>query len=74
VRAQIAALYEIRALMLHGVSSYDVNKFIDTKLDSLREPMPNGGAERRGQTCTCARFLQGEEMIFPRGNRDFSRE
>jgi hypothetical protein len=40
---QLAALYEVRALMMRGASSYDVNKFIDTKLDSLREPMPNGG-------------------------------
>jgi len=40
---QLVSLYEIRALMLRGASSYDVDKFIDTKMDSLREPMPNGG-------------------------------
>src|SRR5438270_5358490 len=40
---QLVALYELRALMLRGASSYDADKFIDAKLDSLREPMPNGG-------------------------------
>ena len=41
---QLAALYQVRALMLRpDTSSYDVDKFIDAKMDALREPMPNGG-------------------------------
>ena len=41
---QLAALYQVRAVMLRpGSSSYDVNKFIDAKMDALREPLPDGG-------------------------------
>jgi hypothetical protein len=39
---QLAALYELRGVMLRG-ASYDVDKFIDAKLDALREPLPDGG-------------------------------
>lgn len=40
--SQLAALYELRGVMLRG-GSYEVDKFIDAKLDALREPMPDGG-------------------------------
>jgi len=41
---QLAALYQVRAMMLHpDTSSYDVGKFIDAKLDALRDPLPDGG-------------------------------
>jgi hypothetical protein len=41
---QLAALYEVRSLMLRpDTSSYDVNKFIDAKLDELRGPTSDGG-------------------------------
>ena len=41
---QLAALYEVRSLMLKPyTSSYDVNSFIDKKVDELREPLPGGG-------------------------------
>lgn len=39
---QLAALYELRGVLLHH-ESYDVDKFIDAKLDALREPLPSGG-------------------------------
>ncbi len=40
---QLVALYELRGLMLRSDrSSYDIDKFIDAKLDLLREPTPNG--------------------------------
>lgn len=41
---QLAALYEVRSLMLKPYSSsYDVDKFIDRRLDELREPLAGGG-------------------------------
>jgi len=41
---QLVALYELRAVMLRSdTTSYDVDKFIDTKVDALREPLPSGG-------------------------------
>jgi len=40
---QLLALYQLRAVMLRGDSSYDVDKFINTKIDELREPLPGGG-------------------------------
>lgn len=41
---QLAALYQIRSLILRGdTSSYDVNKFIDRKIDELRVPLSGGG-------------------------------
>ncbi len=41
---QLAALYEIRDLMLKPYSSsYDINKVIDNQLDQLRGPLPDGG-------------------------------
>jgi hypothetical protein len=38
----LSSLYELRAVMIHGASSYDVNKFIDARTDALRGPMSNG--------------------------------
>ena len=43
VANQLAALYELRAVMLRSSSSYDVGKFVDAKLDELRGPMSGGG-------------------------------
>src|SRR5207245_2591473 len=41
---QLVTLYQLRSLMLRGdTSSYDIDKFIDAKLDTLREPLTNGG-------------------------------
>jgi hypothetical protein len=40
---QLAALYQVRALMLRNYASYDVDKFIDKKMDDLREPLAGGG-------------------------------
>jgi hypothetical protein len=41
---QLAAFYELRSLMLKPyTSSYDVDNFIDRKLDELREPLSGGG-------------------------------
>jgi hypothetical protein len=41
---QLATLYQIRSLMLKPYSSsYDVDNFIDKKLDELREPLSGGG-------------------------------
>lgn len=42
--SQLAALYELRALLLKPyTSSYDAEKFIDRRIDELREPMSDGG-------------------------------
>ncbi len=41
---QLVALYQIRSLMLRGdTSSYDIDKFIDQKMDALREPTAGSG-------------------------------
>ena len=40
---QLATLYQVRALMLRDASSYDVDKFLDSKMDELRGPLANGG-------------------------------
>jgi hypothetical protein len=41
---QLAALYQVRALMLKSdTTSYDVDKFIDAKIDALRVPLSGGG-------------------------------
>ncbi len=40
----LGALYQVRALMLHRYTgSYDVQRFIDSKIDELRGPLPGGG-------------------------------
>ena len=41
--SQLAALYQVRAVMIRSSSSYDTNKFIDAKLDELRVPLSGGG-------------------------------
>ena len=41
--SQLATLYQVRALLMRDASSYDVDKLIDTKMDDLRGPLPNGG-------------------------------
>ena len=38
----LASLYELRAVMIHGGSSSDVNNYIDKRTDAMRGPMPNG--------------------------------
>jgi len=38
----LASLYELRAVMIHGGSSYDINKYIDARTDAMRGPMSNG--------------------------------
>jgi hypothetical protein len=44
VANQLATLYQIRSLMLKNYSSsYDIDNFIDKKLDELREPLAGGG-------------------------------
>ena len=41
---QLATLYQIRSMMLRPYSSsYDVDNFIDKRLDALREPLSGGG-------------------------------
>lgn len=41
---QLATLYQLQALILRsGSSSYDVDKFIDTRIDELRVPTSGGG-------------------------------
>jgi hypothetical protein len=41
---QLVALYQLRSVMLRGdTSSYDVDQFIDKKMDELREPAIGGG-------------------------------
>ncbi|HEY8132527.1 MAG TPA: hypothetical protein VII12_11615 [Thermoanaerobaculia bacterium] len=40
---QLLALYQVRSLMLRGDSSYEIEKFINKKIDELREPLPGGG-------------------------------
>jgi hypothetical protein len=41
---QLVALYQVRSLMLRGdTSSYDIDRFIDQKMDALREPTTGGG-------------------------------
>src|SRR5712691_11843644 len=40
---KLATLYQVRAMMLRNYSSYDLDNFIDKKLDELRMPLPNGG-------------------------------
>ena len=40
---QLATLYQIRSMMLRTYTSYDVDNFIDKKLDELREPVAGGG-------------------------------
>jgi len=40
---QLAALYALRGVMLRNSSSYDVDRFIDDKVNQLREPMAGGG-------------------------------
>src|SRR5258706_2207852 len=36
-------LYAVRALKMKTYTSYDVDSFIDKRLDVLREPLPGGG-------------------------------
>ncbi|MBK5259011.1 MAG: hypothetical protein JJE51_05410 [Thermoanaerobaculia bacterium] len=39
----LGALYELRALMMKTyTSSYDINRFVDRKVDDLREPLGDG--------------------------------
>lgn len=40
---QYLALYQLRDVMMRGDSSYEIDKFINTKIDELREPLPAGG-------------------------------
>ncbi len=41
---QLVTLYQIRSMMLRGdTTSYDVDKFINKKMDEFREPLPGGG-------------------------------
>ncbi|MDQ6802223.1 MAG: hypothetical protein M3041_15470 [Acidobacteriota bacterium] len=40
---KLAALYQVRAMMLRNYASYDVDNFIDKKLDELRVPLSGGG-------------------------------
>jgi hypothetical protein len=41
---QIGALYEVRALMMKPyASTYDVDKFINERVEQLRDPLPDGG-------------------------------
>src|SRR5438270_12190698 len=41
---QLGALYEVRALMMKPyASSYDVEKFINERVEQLRDPLPDGG-------------------------------
>src|SRR5207249_11571255 len=40
---QLLALYQVRSLMLRGDSSYEIEKFINTKMDEMRGPLPGGG-------------------------------
>ncbi len=40
---KLAALYQVRGMMLRNYGSYDVNNFIDKKLDELRVPLSTGG-------------------------------
>lgn len=41
---QLGALYQLRSLMARGTASeYDVQRFIDGRIDELREPLRDGG-------------------------------
>lgn len=41
---QLGALYELRSFMMRGNnSSSDIERFVDRKVDDLREPLPDGG-------------------------------
>src|SRR5438067_1573418 len=41
---QLGALYEVRALMMKPyASSYDVDNFINGRVEALRDPLPDGG-------------------------------
>ncbi len=40
---KLATLYQVRAMMLRNYTSYDVDNFIDKKLDELRVPLSSGG-------------------------------
>ena len=41
---QLGALYEVRALMMRPyASTYDVEQFINARVEQLRDPLPNGG-------------------------------
>ena len=40
---QLATLYEVRAMMMRDASSYDVDKFLDSKMDEMRGPLSSGG-------------------------------
>ena len=40
---KLATLYQVRAMMLRNSASYDVDNFIDKKMDELRVPLDGGG-------------------------------
>ena len=40
---KLAALYQVRSMMLRNSGSYDVDSFIDKKMDELRMPLSGGG-------------------------------
>lgn len=40
---QLAALYQVRSMMLRDASSYDIDKFIDARIDEMRGPLSGGG-------------------------------
>jgi hypothetical protein len=42
--SHVSALYELRSLMMKSyTSSYDVQRFVDGRIEQLREPLPQGG-------------------------------
>jgi hypothetical protein len=40
---KLATLYQVRAMMLRNSASYDLDNFIDKKMDELRVPLDGGG-------------------------------
>jgi hypothetical protein len=44
---QLGSLYEIRSLMMRSyITSYDIEKAIDNRVEALRVPLPSGGGYR----------------------------
>lgn len=82
---QLAELYEVRSYMIRHGSGYDVDSFIDARLNDLREPLPNGGYrwvrwarpsgdpdyDKHGHT-TMAAFNGGADNFEASGNHAFA--
>jgi len=83
--AQLAELYEVRSYMIRHGSGYDVDSFIDARLNDLREPLPGGGYrwvrwarpsgdpeyDKHGHT-TMAAFNGGADNFEASGNHAFA--